>query len=169
MGQSLEADSLKAMPLLALLAIFIVVPLAELYVILKVGDAIGVFPTLAILVADSLLGTYLLRSQGRAVWRRFQEAMAAGRMPHREVLDGIAVIFGGAFLITPGFLTDIVGVLLLLPPTRSLIIRFFGRTALRGMAARFVVRGPVPGRRPDADVEGTATEYPPTDPPRIER
>ncbi len=155
------------MPLLALVFAFIVVPLAELYVILKVGDAIGVLPTLAILVADSLLGSYMLRSQGRAVWRRFQAAMAAGRMPHREVMDGIAVIFGGAFLITPGFLTDIVGVLLLLPPTRSLMIRFFGRTALRGMAGRFVVSGP--GPRPGADVEGSATEYPPTDPPRIER
>lgn len=157
------------MPLLALLFIFIVVPLAELYVILKVGDVIGVLPTVAILVADSMLGAFLLKSQGRAVWRRFQETMATGRMPHREVIDGVAVIFGGAFLLTPGFLTDIVGVLLLLPPTRSLLIRIFGRTALRGMAARFVVRGP--GRRPgpDADVEGTATEYPPTDPPRIER
>ena len=56
-----------------------------------------------------MLGSLLLRSQGRAVWRRFQEAMAAGRMPHREVQDGVAVIFGGAFLITPGFLTDIFG------------------------------------------------------------
>jgi UPF0716 protein FxsA len=157
------------MPLLLLLAVFIIVPLAELYVILKVGDAIGVLPTLAILVADSLLGTYLLRSQGRAVWLRFQEAMAAGRMPHREVMDGIAVIFGGAFLITPGFLTDIVGVALLLPPTRSLIIRVFGKTAMRRMTARFVVRGPGQRPRPGADVEGTATEYPPTDPPRIER
>ena len=157
------------MPLLVLLAVFILVPLAELYVILKVGDSIGWLPTLAILVADSLLGTYLFRSQGRAVWTRFQQTMAAGRMPGREVLDGIAVIFGGAFLITPGFLTDIVGIVLLLPPSRSLVIRVFGKTALRSMAARVVVRGPTRRPRSDADVEGTATEYPPTDPPRIER
>ena len=77
--------------------------------ILKVGDAIGVVPTILLLAADSVLGSVLLRSQGRAVWRRFNEALAAGRMPHREVQDGVAVIFGGAFLITPGFLTDIVG------------------------------------------------------------
>src|SRR4051812_6771073 len=106
------------MPLLALLALFIVVPLAELYVILQVGDAIGVLPTIALLAADSVLGSILLRSQGRAVWRRFNEALAAGRMPHREVQDGVLVIFGGAFLITPGFITDVVGALLLLPPTR---------------------------------------------------
>src|SRR3954451_1719187 len=113
------------MPLLILL--FIVVPIAELYVILKVGDLIGILPTVALLVADSLLGSWLLKAQGRTVWRRFQETMQAGRIPHREVLDGVLVIFGGAFLITPGFLTDIVGVLLLLPPTRSLFRRFLIR------------------------------------------
>jgi len=157
------------MPLALLLLIFIGLPIAELYVIYLVGDAIGIWWTLGLLAADSILGSLLLRSQGQAVWRRFQEAMAAGRMPHQEVQDGIAVIFGGAFLITPGFLTDILGVLLLVPPSRRLIIRQFGRTALRTMAARFVVRGPGPPPRRGADVEGTATEYPPSDPPRIER
>ncbi|MEA2495720.1 MAG: protein FxsA, partial [Thermoleophilaceae bacterium] len=110
------------MPLLILL--FIVVPVAELYVIYKIGDLIGIIPTLLILVGDSLLGSWLMRSQGRVVWRRFQETMQAGRVPHREVFDGVLVIFGGAFLITPGFLTDIVGVFLLLPPTRSVFRRF---------------------------------------------
>jgi len=155
------------MPLAVLLLIFIVLPITELYVIYLVGDAIGIWWTLGLLAADSVLGSLLLRSQGRAVWTRFQEAMAAGRMPHKEVQDGVAVIFGGAFLITPGFLTDILGVVLLLPPTRKVVIRLFSRSAARFMVGRFVVRGP--GRRPDADVEGTATEYPPTDPPRIER
>jgi UPF0716 protein FxsA len=159
------------MPVLVLLLVFLVLPLAELYVIFQVGDAIGVIPTVALLAADSVLGTMLLRSQGRVVWRRFQEAMAAGRVPHREVQDGVAVIFGGAFLVTPGFLTDIVGVLLLLPPTRGLVIRLAQRAFARRMVARFVVRGPggPPPSRPGGDVEGTATEYPPSDPPRIER
>src|SRR5215212_10606208 len=111
------------MPLLALVALFILVPIAELYVILKVGDAIGAIWTVLILAADSVLGSLLLRAQGRAVWRRFNEALAAGRMPHREVMDGVLVIFGGAFLITPGFLTDIVGLFLLLPPTRGVVRR----------------------------------------------
>ena len=157
------------MPLAVLLLIFIVLPITELYVIYLVGDAIGIWWTLGLLAADSVLGSLLLRSQGRAVWTRFQEAMAAGRMPHKEVQDGVAVIFGGAFLITPGFLTDIFGLVLLVPPTRKVVIRLFSKSAVRFMTARFVVRGP--GRRPhpDADVEGTATEYPPTDPPRIER
>ena len=153
------------MPLLALIAIFIVVPLAELYVILAVGDAIGLLPTVAILAADSILGSVLLKSQGGAVWRRFNEQMQAGRVPTREILDGVLVIFGGAFLITPGFLTDIVGVLLLLPPTRGIF---------RGIVARRLTRRAVVavGRQPsgpDWDVEGTATEREPTDfelPPR---
>ena len=153
------------MALVVLFLIFIVVPLAELYVILKVGDSIGWLPTIGLLALDSVLGTVLLRAQGRTVWRRFQEAMAAGRMPHQEVQDGVAVIFGGAFLITPGFLTDIVGFALLVPPTRSLILRLSRRRLGHFMAGRVSVRRTTP----DADVEGTATEYPPADPPRIER
>ncbi len=157
------------MPLLALLALFIVVPLAELYVIYKVGDAIGIWLTILLLAADSVLGSVLLRSQGRSVWRRFNEALAVGRMPHREVQDGVAVIFGGAFLITPGFLTDIVGLALLLPPTRALILRAAGRVLARRMAARISVsEGPRRGRH-DFDVEGTASEHPPAEPPRLER
>src|SRR3954454_25029712 len=113
--------------MLPLILLFIVVPIAELYVILKVGDLIGILPTLALLVADSMLGTWLMRSQGRAVWQRFQETMQAGRVPHREIFDGALVIFGGAFLITPGFLTDIVGVFLLLPPTRAVFRRWLIR------------------------------------------
>src|SRR5215204_340510 len=138
------------MPLLALIVIFLVVPIAELYVILKVGDAIGAVPTIALLAADSVLGSMLLRAQGRSVWRRFNETMAAGRVPHRELIDGVLVIFGGAFLITPGFLTDIVGLCLLLPPTRAVIRRFL----VRRLGRRVVVGG----GRSDYDVEGSARE-----------
>ena len=146
------------MPLLLLLVIFIVVPLAELYVIFKVGEEIGYPLTILILAVDSIVGSLLLKSQGRAVWRRFSETMAAGRVPHREVLDGVMVIFGGAFLITPGFLTDIVGLLLLLPPTRVLARRLVIR-ALGGRLA-IGVAGTAARRRPRGrfDVEGTATE-----------
>jgi UPF0716 protein FxsA len=140
------------MRLLALIALFILIPLAELYVILKVGDAIGVLWTILLLAADSVVGSLLLRTQGRAVWRRFNEALAQGRMPHQEVQDGVLVIFGGAFLITPGFITDVFGLLLLLPPTRALIRRWGVRAIGRRMALR--VGGPR-----NYDVEGTATEH----------
>jgi len=142
------------MPLLALIVVFIVVPLAELYVIIQVGQAIGALPTIAILLLDSVLGSMLLRAQGRAVWRRFNEALAAGRMPHREVVDGVLVIFGGAFLITPGFITDVVGVFLLLPPTRALVRAWLARRLSRRVSVGVV--------------DGTATER--HDPPgRLER
>ena len=113
------------------MVVFIVVPIAELYLIYKVGDSIGILPTLALLAADSIIGSLLLRTQGRTVWRRFQRTMEAGRMPHREVQDGVLVIFGGALLITPGFLTDILGLLLLIPPTRAVIRRFVMRALTR--------------------------------------
>lgn len=146
------------MPLLVLLVIFIVVPLAELYVIIQVADAIGAPLTILILALDSIIGSLLLKSQGRVVWRRFNETLAAGRIPHREVLDGVLVIFGGAFLITPGFITDVVGILLLLPPTRFVMRRFLVR-ALGGRVA-IGVAGAATSRRPSQtfDVEGTASE-----------
>jgi UPF0716 protein FxsA len=135
------------MPLWALALIFLVVPIAELYAIYLVGDAIGVLPTFLLLAADSLLGSLLLRSQGRSVWRRFNEALNAGRMPHREVMDGVLIIFGGAFLITPGFLTDIVGLVLLIPPTRAIVRRF----VVRRLGRRVEVGGmrPAPPGRPE--------------------
>ena len=140
------------MPLWALALVFLLVPVAELYVIYKVGDAIGVLPTFLLLALDSVLGALLLRAQGRAVWKRFNEAMGAGRIPHREVIDGVLVIFGGAFLLTPGFLTDVVGLLLLIPPTRAFVrrlaVRRLGRRAAAGAADRA-----------RWDVDGTATEH----------
>jgi UPF0716 protein FxsA len=146
------------MPLLALITVFIVLPVAELYLILKVGDLIGVPLTILLLAADSVIGSLLLRSQGRAAWRRLNEALAEGRMPHREVQDGALVIFGGAFLITPGFITDVIGLLMLLPPTRPLVRRLVMRALTRRAERRM-------GRpRGDFDVEGTATEHDP--PPR---
>jgi UPF0716 protein FxsA len=154
-------------PLLALIGLFIALPLVELYVILKVGDAIGVLWTILLLAADSVLGSLLLRAQGRSVWRRFNNALAEGKMPHREVIDGVLVIFGGAFLITPGFVTDFIGLLLLLPPTRAIIRRGVVQRLGRRVAVGVTTR---PGRpRPrDYDVEGTAREYDDS-PPGLER
>jgi UPF0716 protein FxsA len=147
--------------LVPLVLLFIVVPIVEIYVIIQVGQAIGALWTIALLVADSILGSVMMRSQGRAAWRRFNDAVAAGRVPAREVLDGVLVIFGGALLLTPGFVTDIFGLLFLLPPTRA---------AIRGLLVRrvagrvfFAVPGSVgrPPPRSGADVDGTATEVDP--------
>ena len=159
--------------LLPLVLLFIVVPIVEIYVIIQVGQAIGAWWTIALLIADSIIGSVLMRSQGRAAWRRFQLALAEGRMPAREVLDGVLVIFGGAFLVTPGFCSDIVGALLLLPPTRAVIrrvlVRRFTFSMLKDMSSPGMPRGrrgpPGPGGSApggsDFDVEGTATEIDP--------
>jgi UPF0716 protein FxsA len=156
------------MPFLLLLFLFVVVPILEIYVIIQVGQAIGALWTIALLIADSIIGSVLMRSQGRAAWRRFQLALAEGRMPAREVLDGVLVIFGGAFLLTPGFCSDIVGALLLLPPTRAVIRRMLMRRftfQLLSDAPSPRFRRPGPrggvGREDEFDVEGTATEIDP--------
>jgi UPF0716 protein FxsA len=147
---------------LLLILLFIVVPIAELAVIIQVGGLIGVWPTIAILIADSVLGSVLMRSQGRVSWRRFNLAVQEGRPPAREVADGALIIFGGALLLTPGFLTDILGIALLLPPTRAIVRRVLVRTVARRMAssvASFTVRAGAPPRSPRTyDVEGTATD-----------
>jgi UPF0716 protein FxsA len=112
-----------------------------------------VVPTLFLLLLSAVLGTVLLRSQGRAVWRRFNQALNERRVPHREVLDGVLVIFGGALLLTPGFVTDVVGILFLLPLSRAGIRGFIsklfiGRVALSGRAAYWGYNR-VRGRRGD--------------------
>jgi UPF0716 protein FxsA len=156
------------MPLLFLIALFVVVPIVEIYVIIQVGQAIGALWTIALLIADSIAGSLLMRSQGRAAWRRFQLALSEGRVPAREVLDGVLVIFGGAFLLTPGFVTDIVGAVLLLPPTRAVIRRVVARRVTFGVLAdvpsptmRSGARRRRAGAPADFDVDGTATEIDP--------
>ena len=123
---------------LLLVLLFIIVPIAELYVIIQVGELIGVWPTLLLLLLDAIVGSWLLKHEGRAAWRRFNQALAEKRIPAAEVADGFLVILGGALLIAPGFITDIFGILFLIPPTRALarkvLYRFtVGRVAIVGV------------------------------------
>jgi UPF0716 protein FxsA len=142
------------MPLLVLL--FILVPIAEIYLIIQVGQEIGALWTVIILIADSIVGARLLAWQGRVAWRAFQEALAAGRMPHREILDGVLIVVGGTLLLTPGFITDAVGLFLLLPPTRALIRRVIVRSIRRrGAVTRLVVYP-----RPRGEPEGPGSTGP---------
>lgn len=106
-----------------LVLIFVLVPLAEILVILQVGEAIGGWWTAGLLVADSLLGAYLLRIEGRRAWSEFRSALEEGRWPGDEVAQGALVIVGGTLLLTPGFLTDALGFLFLLGPTRRMVAR----------------------------------------------
>src|SRR3954453_9414687 len=143
--------------LVPVVILFILVPIAELAVIIQVGEQIGVWWTVAILIADSILGSLLMRSQGRAAWRRFNVVLQAGRPPAREGLDGILVIFGGALLLTPGFITDIFGISSLLPPTRAVVRRLLVRRFADRMIAAATRGRPRPQDRP-GDVEGHGGE-----------
>jgi UPF0716 protein FxsA len=143
---------------LLLLLLLILVPIAELYVIIQVGQAIGALPTIALLFASSILGTMLLRSQGRLAWRRFRTAISAGRAPAREVVDGALVVLGGSLLIVPGFISDVVGLFLLLPPTR-IAVRKLLLSGARGrmlMAAASFGGAARARARQDYDVDSTA-------------
>ena len=104
-----------------ILLAFIAVPLIEIAVFIQIGDVIGLWWTLAVVVATAIGGTLMLRSQGLATLRRAQAHMAQGRMPLREVFDGLCLLMAGALLLTPGFVTDITGGLLFLPPIRTLL------------------------------------------------
>jgi UPF0716 protein FxsA len=124
---------------LVLLLAFVAVPIAEIFVIIKVGQAIGALWTILLLIADSVIGARLVAWQGRNAWSRFQQAVAAGRVPHNEILDGVLIVLGGAFLLTPGFITDVLGVVLLLPPTRALVRRAVAHSIRRRGAVTRVV------------------------------
>jgi UPF0716 protein FxsA len=112
-----------------LLLIFLIIclPVIEIAIFIQVGDAIGLWPVVGLIVASTLIGAQLLRIEGRVAWTRFRAEIAAGRPPTRAAFDRAAVFAAGALLVIPGFLTDIFALLLMFPPTRSLIRRFMSR------------------------------------------
>jgi len=119
-----------------LIALFILVPIAELAVIIQVGHVIGVLDTLALLVLVSVTGAWLVKREGLAVLRRIQRQLDAGVVPGSELLDGALILLAGVLMLTPGFITDVVGILLLLPPVRAGV-----RRAVRHRLARRVALG----------------------------
>ena len=127
----------------------------ELFVAIKVADAIGVLATVVLLVLSWPLGSWALRTQGRAAWRRLGAAVSAGKSPGREVLDGALVVLGGVLLIVPGFISDVLGAIALLPPTRALMRRLLARN----LQSRFVLRATqFTGAPRPYDVDSTATD-----------
>jgi len=136
------------------LLLLILWPVAEVLVAIKVADAIGLLPTLLLLIAGWPLGMWALRSQGRLAWRRLNDAVQAGRPPGREVLNGAFVLLGGLLLMVPGFITDVLGLLLLLPPSRALA----RIGVVRNFQSRLVVRAARFGGRYAYDVDSTATD-----------
>ena len=116
---------------LIILAALIGIPILEISVIVQVGHLIGAAATVTLLVATSLAGTWLLRHEGARAWRALTDALAQRRAPHRQALDGALVLLGGTLMLLPGFVTDLVGLLCLLPPTRRLTRRVLGHAVGR--------------------------------------
>ncbi|HWH31260.1 MAG TPA: FxsA family protein [Egibacteraceae bacterium] len=118
------------MPLLVLL--FIVVPLGEVWLIIRVAGLAGWGNTVALLFVVSVVGAVMVKREGAKAWRAFARALQEARVPAREVVDGALVLVGGALMVTPGFFTDVVGLVCVLPPTRALVNRAL-RSQVRGM------------------------------------
>ncbi len=112
--------------------IFIIIPLLELYVMISVGEVIGAFWTIILVLLTAVIGVNLLRIQGMSTLMRAQKTMAQGGIPAMEMVEGIALAVAGVLLITPGFITDSIGLLLLFPASRQAIIRYFmARSTIR--------------------------------------
>ncbi|SED10161.1 UPF0716 protein FxsA [Nocardioides exalbidus] len=120
-------------PLLALA--FVVVPIAEIWFILQVGQVVGAWWTIVLLVLDSMLGAWLIKREGARAWQALREALQGGRMPAREIADGALILIGGTLMLSPGFLLDVVGIVLILPFTRPLARRLLTTVVERRLVA----------------------------------
>ncbi|MBA9005811.1 MULTISPECIES: FxsA family protein [Thermomonospora] len=138
------------LPLLMFLA-FLLVPVLEIYLILQVGSLIGGWATVALLLAVSVLGAWVVRREGRRAWRALTETFGRGQVPERELADAALVLVGGVLLLTPGFVTDLVGLAFVLPFTRPLVRRLLVLYATRRVRAaerRLAEQGVMPGMFP---------------------
>jgi len=163
-----------------LLLAFLIVPLVEIYLVIQVGAAIGFWPTVGLLILDSVVGAWLVRREGLSVLRRATQRMAERQVPGNELVDGFLIAGAGALLLTPGFLTDGIGVLFLLPPTRALIrkvliARFSPNVVVGGVgfdASSFSrgphgpTGGPAP-RRPGDIIDVGDVDHTPSDPDEL--
>ena len=98
--------------------LFVVIPLIELFILLQLGKLIGIFSTITVIVLTGIVGAFLVRKQGFNIWNRIQNKLNEGMIPEDELIDGVIVLAGGIFLITPGLLTDITGMLFIIPNSR---------------------------------------------------
>lgn len=146
-------------PMIWIVLLFIVLPFVELSLLLEIGSRIGAWNTIGVVVATGIVGGYLAKREGLLVWRRFQSKLATGGLPGDEIVDGVIVLAAGALLITPGVITDVVGLLGLFPPTRFLIKQQLRKRitlhASVGLGRDFTQEPPVQQTRPSQpDVTG---------------
>ncbi|HET9501872.1 MAG TPA: FxsA family protein [Marmoricola sp.] len=141
-----------------LVLLFIAVPLVEIYVIIQVGQAIGAWWTILLLIADSLLGSWLIKREGGRAWEALRVALASGRMPSRELADGALILVGGTLMLSPGFVLDVVGLVLILPLTRPVGRRLLTRIVGRRLLSAAVPTARRPGRGAGPVVRGEVVD-----------
>jgi UPF0716 protein FxsA len=137
-----------------LFLIFVALPLAEIYALVKVGSWLGVLPTIVLLFFVSAAGAYLVKREGIRVWRRMQEQIVAGKMPSNEILDGVCLLLAGVLLLVPGFVTDVVGLFLLLPPFRVVLRKLLQRRSSKKIRVVATYTGRIVDNGQVIDVQG---------------
>jgi UPF0716 protein FxsA len=145
----------RRLPWTLVFVAFLVVPIIEIYVLIQVGQVIGAWWTVLLLVADSLFGSWLLKREGGRAWRALRKALTEGRMPARELADAALIVFGGTLMITPGFVSDAVGLLAILPFTRPVARRLLSKVVARRLVVVRDARRPGP---PDDVVRGEVVD-----------
>ncbi len=121
-------------PFRFLFALFILIPIIEVYLLIQVGSWIGVIPTVLLVIATAMMGISLLKSQGLSTLMDAQHSMASGQMPAFQLMEGAALLVSGALLLTPGFVTDFIGFLGLAPATRKMMVNaFLSRAPISGI------------------------------------
>ncbi len=123
------------MPFFILVFLFIAVPVAEISLLIRVGGAIGPLNTIIFVIFTAVLGAYLVRQQGFATFTKLQQETNAGRVPAMQIAEGVALLFAGAVLMTPGFITDAVGFAILIPPVRQALIAWAAKNMFKGSTA----------------------------------
>ncbi|MEO6512577.1 MAG: FxsA family protein [Nocardioides sp.] len=134
----------------AIVLAFVVVPIVEIYVLIQVGQVIGAWWTILLLIADSIFGGWLIKHEGRRAWLALTTALNSGRMPAKELADGALILVGGTLMLSPGFVTDAFGILLILPFTRPVARRLLTQV----VSKRLVMVGPPTQRRPRPGTDG---------------
>lgn len=135
----------RRFPLVLLALAFVAVPLLEIYVIIQVGQVIGPWWTIGLLVLAGFVGSWLVRHEGRRAWTALRDALGSGRMPARELADGGLILIGGTLMLTPGFVSDLVGLALILPVTRPLARRLLTKVVSQRLVVIRTAHRPGPG------------------------
>ena len=151
-GRSDDHSGQRYCAIVILFLLFVIVPIVELYTIIRMSGYIGFLNTLGVMLLIAVVGSWLVKREGLRVWRRFNESVAAGQVPTRDIVDGVLILGAGALLLTPGFFSDVLGLLMLFPPTRA----FFRRLVLRKSRRNIVVIKRSPTSRGDViDTDAT--------------